>query len=80
MVAVNSRRHCDLVAPRLHELQHSGLTEHILEHDAVGPQLEETFAGLKVLQRGIIKMSEQNLFGQRERSRQSAPRDRDIPR
>ncbi len=59
MVAVNSRRHRDPLAPRLHELQHPGLTEHILEHDAVGPDLEEAFAGFKVLKRRIVEMSEQ---------------------
>jgi hypothetical protein len=42
--------------------------------------LDEAFAGFQVLKLCVIKMSKQNFFGQRERSRQSSPHDLDIPR
>ena len=44
VVAVDRGRHRDRGPPRLHELQHGGLAQHVLQHDAIGTQ-EEIAAG-----------------------------------
>ena len=72
MVAVDRGRHRDLVAARLHELQQSGLAEHVLKHDAVGPQQQIALARYEFLMFGIVEMAEQHLVGQSQRPAQAA--------
>ena len=63
VVAMHRRRHGDLVAPRLHELQQTGLPQYILEHDAVGPGLQIALARLELLVLRVVEMPEQYLVG-----------------
>ena len=73
-------RHGDRVAPRLHELQHGGLAQHVLEDDAVGPQEEIALAGLQLLVLGIVEVAEQHLVRQRQRFAQAAADDLEVLR
>ncbi len=67
VVAVHRRRHGDLVAPRLHELQQAGLPEHVLKDDPVGAELQIAPARLELLAFRVVEVSEQDLVGQGQR-------------
>jgi hypothetical protein len=80
VVAMDRRRHRDLVPPGLHELKQPGLPQHILEDDAIGTDEQIALAGLQLLVFGIVEMAEQDLVGQRQRPPQPAPDNRKVPR
>ena len=75
VVAVDRGRHRDACAPRLHELEHAALAEHVLEDHAVGPEREIAVAGLERLAFGVVEMAEQHLVGERQRPRDAPAND-----
>jgi hypothetical protein len=78
MVAMDRRRHRHALAARLHELEHPGLAQHVLENHPVGPQLEVAAARHQLLVRGIIQMSQEDFFRQGQRPLQAAADDFDV--
>src|SRR5262245_3079586 len=79
MVAVDSRRRGDFLPQGLHELEHGGLPEHVLQNDAVGMEKQIALARLDFLVFRVVKVSEQNLVRQGQWPAQPAPDDREIP-
>jgi hypothetical protein len=62
----------DTVAPQApHELQHGGLSQHVLQNDAVGMEKQIALARLDFLVFRVVKVTQQNLIrqGQRPASR-----------
>jgi hypothetical protein len=78
VVAVDRGRHRDALPPRLHELQHRGLAEHVLQDDPVGAEEQVALAGFHLLALGVVGMTEQHLVGQGQRPAQPAPNDGEI--
>ena len=66
VVAVDGGGHGGGVAAGLHEVEHDGLAEHVLEGDAVGPECELALALGEVLARGVVEVSEEELVGEGE--------------
>ena len=52
------------VAAGLHEVEHDGLAEHVLECNAVGPESELALALGEVLAAGVVEVSEEELVGE----------------
>ena len=80
VVAMHRRRHCDLVAPRLHELQQAGLPQDVLKDDAVGAGQEVAMARFELLVFGVVEMAEQDLVGEGQGPLQSAADYRKVAR
>ncbi len=80
MVAMDRGRDRDLVAPGLHELEQTGLPQHILKNDAVGAQQQIAVAGLQLLVLRIVEMPEQDLVRQGQRLIEPAADHRKIAR
>ena len=78
VIAVDRRRHRDAEAPGLHELEHGGLPEHVLQDDAVGSEEQIALAGLHLLMLRIVEVSQQHLVGQSQGPAQSAADNREI--
>jgi hypothetical protein len=58
--------HRDAVSLRLHELQQAALAEYILEHDAVGAELQVAAAGFQVGGVRVVEMAQQDFVGERQ--------------
>ena len=56
VIAMLGGRHGRPGATRLHELQHSGLPQDILQDDAVGPQQNVALATLQIGSRWIVQV------------------------
>src|SRR5579872_4692116 len=67
MVAVDGRWHRDPLPPRLYELQQPGLSQHILEHDAIGPKLKVAVPRLQFAGGRIVQMPKHHLVDQCQR-------------
>jgi hypothetical protein len=80
VVAVDRGRHRDALAAGLHELEHAGLAQHVLEHDAVGAQRELAVPDVELLALGIVEVAEQDLLGQGERAGQAPPHHFEVAR
>ena len=55
--------HGGLGAPRLHELEHGGLPQDVLENYPIWPELHVAFAAFEVGVGGIIKMRQEDFLG-----------------
>ncbi len=71
-------RYRDSESPGLHELEHGGLSEHVLQDDAVGTEQEIALAGLHLLVLRVVEVAQQDLVGQGQGPAQSAADDREI--
>jgi hypothetical protein len=79
VIAVDRRRYRDVLPPRLHELEHRGLPEHVLQHDPVGTEEQIALAGLHLLTLGIVGVPQQHLVGQSQGPAEPSADDREIP-
>ena len=66
VVAVHGGGHRRALPPGLHELEHHRLPQHVLEHDAVGAQVEIAAAGHQLLALRVFEVAEQHLVGEAE--------------
>ena len=78
MVAVNRRRHRDLLAQGLAELQHRGLAEDVLEDDAIGTQEQIALARLHLLMLRVVEVPEKNLVGEGEWAAEPTAHDGEV--
>ena len=51
-------------AEGLHELEHGRLAQHVLQDDAVGPEVDVSLPPYQARLGGIVQMGQQNLVGQ----------------
>ena len=73
VVAVDRRGNGSGGAPGLHELEHGGLTQNVLQDHAIGPQL---YVGLTTHHAGggrVVQVGHENLLGQSHRPAQVIP-------
>ena len=78
MVAVDSGGRRDFLTQGLHELEHGGLSEHVLQNDAVGMEKQIALARLDFLVFRVVKVSQQNLVRQGQWPAQPAADNREI--
>ena len=64
VVAVDGGGHGGGFAAGLHEVEHNGLAEDVLEGDAVGPEGELALALGELLALGVVEVSEEELVGE----------------
>ena len=67
VVAVNRRRHRGLRAARLHELEHDGLPQHVLEGHPVGVEEEVAPSGLHLLAVSVVEVRQEQFVRERQR-------------
>ena len=78
VVAVDRRRHCHRLAPRLAELQHRRLPEHVLQDDTIGTQEEIAAPRLHLLMLRIVEVAQQDLVGEGQRVAESSAYDGEV--
>ena len=78
VVAVDRRRHRHRLAPRLAELQHRRLPEHVLQDDAVGTQEEIAASRLHLLVLRIVEVAQQDLVGESQRVTEPSAYDDEV--
>ena len=78
MVAVHRRRGRRSSDVGLRELQQRHLFGGVLHGDAVRSKADVALAGAQIGRRGIVKVAEQDLFGQAQRAAESLPDRLDI--
>ena len=77
VVAVDGRRHRDLVEPGGHELEQRHLRGRVLHRDAVGVEVGVRAPALEVLALGIAEVVDEDLLGERQRPAEAPATGRD---
>ena len=80
VIAVHRRRHRRLVATGLHELEDRHLCGRVLHRDAIGAQQEIRLAGVELLPLRVGEVTEEDLLGVGERTREAFADDVEVAR
>ena len=78
VVAVDACGNGYRLSLRLHELEHAGLPEHVLQQHSVRADVQVALAGHHILIFGVVEVSQQHLVGERKRLIQPSSDDCEI--